>query len=47
MKEKIKEYFLIEFYAMFLAAQMLLSEKFHRNGDLGLLEKAKAYILFK
>jgi hypothetical protein len=47
MIEKIKEYFLIEFYAMSLAALTLLSEKFHRNGDLGPREKAKAYILFK
>jgi hypothetical protein len=32
---------------MFLAAQMLQLEKFHRNGQAGHLEKAKHYILFK
>jgi hypothetical protein len=47
MIEKIKEFFLIEFYVMFLAAQTQLSEKSLRNGDLGLQEKAKAYILYK
>jgi len=47
MTEKTKEYSLTEFYAMFPAAQMRLSEKFHRNGNLGPQEKAKACTLSK
>lgn len=44
---EIIDFFLIELYVMYLAAQMLQLEKFHKNGQAGPQEKVRLCILFK